>query len=183
MGLKNSTSEFGSVAKWLHWVIAIGIFALIWLGLEQAGMERGPDKMAVRSTHASIALLVFVLMSLRLIWRFMNEVPAHPYDMPGWQKLSSTLVHWGLYLAVFVQLISGAMTIATTGNGLPFFGLFSVPTPFAENGDSHEFWEEIHEPAWIAIAVLLAIHILGALYNHFVAKNDVIRRMTVGIKS
>jgi cytochrome b561 len=183
MGIKNTSSEFGSAAKWLHWLVAIGIVALFWLGLEQSGMERGPEKLALRGTHASIALAVLVLMTLRVIWRLMNEVPAHPDGMPGWQKLSSTLVHLGIYIAVFVQLISGAMVTATGGKPLPFFGLFSVPLPVAENHDNHEFWEGIHESAWIAVAVILGIHILGAFYNHFIVKNDVLRRMTIGVKS
>lgn len=41
MGLRSTTTEWGSVAKALHWLIAIGLFALIYLGLEQSGMERG----------------------------------------------------------------------------------------------------------------------------------------------
>lgn len=182
MGIRNTVNEFGYLAKLLHWLAAIGIFAIIWIGLEQAGMERGDAKMAVRSTHASVALIVFMLMSIRLIWRLTNKVPAHPYSMPGWQKLSATLVHWGLYVAVFFQLVAGSMTIATGGKPLPFFGLFSIPLPVAENHDNHEFWEGIHESAWIAVAVLITVHILAALYNHFIAKNDVLRRMTTGVK-
>ena len=58
MGLKNTSSEFGSLAKWLHWLIALGIFALIYFGLEQAGMDRGPQKQEVRALHSSIALVV-----------------------------------------------------------------------------------------------------------------------------
>jgi len=183
MALRNTALEFGSLAKWLHWLVAIGICLLIWLGLEQAGMEVGAEKSAVRATHASVALIVFGLMSIRIIWRLMNAVPEHPYSMPGWQKLSSTLVHLGLYVAVFVQLLSGPMTVATGGNRLPFFGLFSIPLLIEENSDNHHFWEEVHESAWIAVAVLLIIHILGSLYNHFIARNDVLRRMTTGIKN
>jgi cytochrome b561 len=52
----------------------------------------------------------------------------------------------------------------------------------AENHDAHEWWEGVHEFVWMPVAFLLAIHILGALYNHFVVKNDVLRRMTVGVK-
>jgi len=183
MGLKNTTSEFGSISKLLHWFVAIGIFALIWFGLEQAGMEKGPDRSAVRAIHSSIALVVFGLMSIRLIWRLMNEVPAHPYNMPSWQKLSATLVHWGIYVAVFVQLVAGPMTVATGGNRVPFFGLFSIPLPIAENHDNHEFWEEVHKFTWKIVALLLVVHVLASLYNHFIAKNDVLRRMTTGIKS
>jgi len=181
MGLRNTSLEYGAVAKLLHWLVAIGIFVLIWLGLEQSGLERGPERDEIRFIHASIALAVFVLMSIRILWRFANEVPAHPAGMPEIQKIVAGLVHWGLYVTISVQLVSGAMTIATNGSPLPFFGLFSVPLPVPENHDMHEFWEEVHEPTWIAVAVLVAIHVLGALYNHFIARNDVLRRMTHGV--
>lgn len=182
MGLRNTTAEYGTLAKSLHWLVAIGVFALVFLGLEQSGMERGDEKSEIRFIHASIALAVFALMTIRIIWRFMNAAPAHPGGMAAWQRLSAAVVHWGLYAAVFVQLISGGMTVATGGRALPFFGLFSIPLPVEENRESHEFWEEIHEFAWKIVAVLIVVHILGAIYNHFVAKNDVMRRMTVGLK-
>ena len=58
----------------------------------------------------------------------------------------------------------------------------TIPVPVAKDGDAHEWWEEVHEFMWKPIAFLIALHILGALYNHFIAKNDVLRRMTVGVK-
>lgn len=182
MGLRNTATEFGTLAKALHWLVTIGIFVLIYLGLEQSGMERGPEKDEIRFIHGSIALVVLFLMTIRIIWRWMNEVPAHPDGMAPWQRLSATAVHWGLIVAVFTQLTAGAMIVATAGKGLPFFGLFSIPLPVVENHDNHEWWEEVHEFVWIPIAVLITIHILGALYNHFIAKNDVLRRMTLGMK-
>ena len=115
MGLRNTSNEFGSMAKWLHWLIAIGLVVIFYMGLEQAGMERGPEKSEMRVIHGSIALLVFVLMTVRLIWRFMNEVPGHPDGMPALQRAAATLVHWAIYIAVFAQLVSGPITIATGG--------------------------------------------------------------------
>jgi cytochrome b561 len=182
VGLKNTAQEYGSLAKWLHWLIAIGLFALLYLGLQQAEMERGDERTYIRFVHASIAGVVFLLMTIRIIWRFMNQVPAHPEGMPGWQATVSTLVHWGLYIAVFVQLIAGAIMNGTGGRGIPVFGLFTIPVPVAKSSDAHEFWEEVHEFAWRPVAVLITIHILAALYNHFIVKNNVVRRMTVGLK-
>jgi len=180
VALRNTNEEFGALAKALHWLVAIGMCALIYLGLEQAGMERGDAKSQIRFIHGSIALGVFFLMTLRIAWRFMNDVPGHPDNMPAWQRLSAGLVHWGLYIMIFVQLVSGSMTVATGGRALPFFGLFSIPLPVVESRDDHEFWEEIHEFAWKIVAALIVVHIVGAIYNHFIAKNDVLRRMTVG---
>ncbi|MDH5583409.1 MAG: cytochrome b [Gammaproteobacteria bacterium] len=182
MGLKNTSTEYGTLAKALHWLVAIGLFALIYLGLQQAEMERGDERSYIRFVHASIAAVVLMLMTVRIIWRFMNDVPAHPEGMPAWQRTVATLVHWGLYITVFVQLIAGAIMNGTGGRGIPVFGLFTIPVPVAESGDAHEWWEEVHEFAWRPIAVLITLHVLAALYNHFIAKNDVLRRMTVGVK-
>lgn len=182
MALLNSRTEWGVPAKVLHWLVATGIFVLIYLGLLQSDLPSGDERTQIRLIHGSIALVVLMLMTMRVIWRWMNVAPAHPEGSPAWQNLSATVVHWGLYVAIFVQLISGAMVVATYGKGIPFFGLFNIPVPVAEDHQAHEFWEEVHEPFWWVIVVLVAIHILAALYNHFVAKNDVLRRMTHGVK-
>ncbi|HEY5643890.1 MAG TPA: cytochrome b [Woeseiaceae bacterium] len=182
MGLRNTSIEYGALAKALHWIVALGIFVLIYYGLLQDDMDKGAARDEVRFIHASIALAVFVLMSLRVAWRFLNPVPEHPAGTPAPQKLAADLVHWGLYVVVFVQLLSGMLIVATGGKPLPFFGLFSIPLPVAENHDLHEVFEEVHEVTWILLAVLVAAHVLGALYNHFALKNDVLRRMTHGVK-
>ncbi len=182
MGLKNTAVEYGTLAKALHWLVAIGLFALIYLGLEQAGMESGDEKSRIRFIHASIAAITLILMTIRIVWRFMNEVPAHPDGMPGWQRMISSVVHWGLYIAVFTQLIAGAIMNGTAGRGIPVFGFFTIPVLVTENHDAHEWWEEVHEFAWKPVAALIVLHVLGALYNHFIVKNDVVRRITVGLK-
>jgi cytochrome b561 len=119
-------------------------------------------------------------MTIRIIWRFMNETPAHPDGMPGWQRVAASGAHWAIYAAVYLQLVAGIVTVATNGNGLPFFGT-TIPVPVAENREAHKFWEEIHEFAWKPLAALLVLHVLASLYNHFIQKNNVLRRMTVGV--
>ncbi len=182
MGLRNTSIEYGSVAKALHWLVAIGLFAILFLGWQQADMEGGDARSSVRFIHGSIAAVVLLLMTVRIVWRFMNAVPAHPEGMPAWQRIISSLVHWGLYVTVFAQLVAGAIMNGTGGRGIPVFGLFSIPVPVAKDRDAHEWWEEAHEFMWRPIMVLIVLHVLGALYNHFIVKNDVVRRMTVGVK-
>ncbi len=53
-----------------------------------------------------------------------------------------SLAHCGIYLAVFVQLVSGP----------------------------------------IIVAALLVVHVIGAIYNHVVLGNNVLRRMTTGLQ-
>ena len=182
MGLRNSSEQYGAVTKYIHWLVAAGILTLLYLGLEQADMERGDAKTYLRFIHASVATVVLMLMTVRLIWRFISPTPGHLDGIPGWQKVSASVVHWGLYICIFVQLTAGAMVIATAGKGLPMFGFFSIPLPVEENYDKHEWWEGVHEFIWRPLAALITLHVLVALYNHFFVKNDVLRRMTIGIK-
>lgn len=182
MSIRNTTVEWGWLAKALHWVIAIGVFVLIYFGLEQAGMESGDERSRIRFLHASAATVLLGLMTIRIIWRFMNETPAHADGTTPLQRLVSTVVHAALYVAVFGQLFAGAMMTGTGGRGLPLFGIVSIPLPIAKSEEGHEFWEEVHEFMWKPLAAIVVLHILGALYNHFVLKNDVMRRMTHGVK-
>jgi len=180
VALKNTATDYGSLAKWLHWLIAAGMLVVLGLGLLQAEMERGPQKSELRVIHGSIALTLLLLMTARIIWRWANTVPAHPEGMPSWQRATATLVHWGIYIAVFVQLLSGPMTVATGPGAIPFFNLFSFRLPVAQSEEAHHQWEEVHEFTWKLIAVLLVLHIVGAFYNQFALRNDVLRRMTTG---
>ena len=181
MALRNSRFEYGAAAKWLHWLVALGIVALIILGLLQSDMDSGPQRAAIREVHGSIALLVLALMVLRLAWRWVSVSPAHPPGIPGWQRASAALAHGAIYIAVFVQLVSGALAVATGGKPLAFFGLFSIPLPVAKDRDNHELWEEVHEAGWMLLAALVSVHVVAALYHHFILKNDVLKRMTVGV--
>jgi cytochrome b561 len=138
MPLRNTQLEYGTAAKWLHWLVALGIFALVFLGLLQSDMDSGPERTAIRELHGSIAMLLLVLMTLRLIWRWVNDTPGHPEGVPGWQRASAALVHLAIYIAVFVQLVSGALAVATGGKPIAFFGLFSIPLPVAKDRNAHE---------------------------------------------
>ena len=180
MALRNTQLEYGAAAKWLHWLVALGIVALMILGLLQSDMDSGPQRAGIRELHGSIALVVLTLMLLRLAWRWVNVSPAAPAGVPGWQRASAALVHAAIYVAVFAQLVSGALAVATGGKPLAFFGLFSISLPVAEDHDAHELWEEVHEAGWMVIAALVAVHVLAALYHHFALKNDVLKRMTAG---
>lgn len=182
MGMRNTATEYGVVAKLLHWVVALGIVAMIALGLLQDELGEGQLKGDLEMLHASVGMVLLALMIVRLAWRFGNDVPAHPAGMPAMQKRIADVVHWGLYALIFLQLGSGSLALAYDGDPLPFFGLCELSLPLAENHDLHEVFEELHEGAWIALAVLALLHVGGALYNHVVLGNDVLRRMTHGVK-
>jgi cytochrome b561 len=57
------------------------------------------------------------------------------------------------------------------------FGWFQFPALVAENKGLHETLEGVHEALFYAMLVVAVVHILAALYHHFVLKDGVLRRM------
>jgi cytochrome b561 len=57
------------------------------------------------------------------------------------------------------------------------FGWFQFPALVSENHDLHESLEEVHEVLFILMVAVAVVHIVAALYHHFVLKDSVLRRM------
>lgn len=176
--MKNTAESYGWLAKLLHWVIALLLVGLVYAGLTFNGMERGPERTELAALHKSMALLTLALMTIRLVWKFMNTRPAAPAGTPGWQNTAATLTHWLLYAAVYFQLIAGILVSGQRPIG--FFGLFEIPPLLEQNEEQHELFEGLHAWGWKILAGLVALHVLAALYHHVKLKDNVLRRMTIG---
>jgi cytochrome b561 len=176
--LKNTAQSYGWLAKLLHWVIALLLVGLVYAGLTFNGMERGPERTELAALHKSMALLTLLLMSIRLVWKFMNTRPTAPVGTPGWQNTAATLTHWLLYAAVYFQLTVGILVSGQRPIG--FFGLFEIPPLLEQNEEQHELFEGLHAWGWKILAGLVTLHVLAALYHHVKLKDDVLRRITTG---
>ena len=147
----------------LHWVIAaLFVFQLVF-GEDIVSAYRAyrqgatPTDAAIfdANIHVYVGLTVLVLAAIRLILRFRYGAPPAPAGESNVQKAIAHTAHAVLYLAIFGMPISGA--IAWFG-GIPEAG-------------------EVHELAKPVLIAVVAIHAAGALWQHFVAKTDVLTRM------
>jgi cytochrome b561 len=178
VALRNTTDSYGSLAKWLHWVVVLMLVGLVIAGLIIADMERGPDKDQLEGIHISVGLLLLAIMTLRLVWKLRNPSPADAPGAPAWQNSAAHLTHWALYATIYLQIAIGI--IGEAQRPIAFFGLFAFGPLLERNPERHELFEELHSWGWIVIAVLAGIHVLAALYHHFIQKDNVLRRMTTG---
>ncbi len=175
MALKNTPSEYGSAAKFFHWLIAVLIIGMIVLGLSFDSMAK-PDRLYWINIHKSIGLTIIGLMILRLVWRISNTQPQWP-TMPKWQVVAAHGIHWLLYLAIFVVLFSGWTMSGLGGHTTYYFGLFNATLPLAKNVALEHRLESVHEYTAYIIIALVSIHVLAALKHHFVDKDNVLRNM------
>lgn len=180
MAAKNDADHYGWTARALHWIVFAIIATMLVLGLYFGELERGDRKSLLILIHASFGVTLIVLMVSRLIWRLSNVRPLNPPDAPAWTTPAAAWVHRGLYVAIFAQMTIGVFILATVDRPLPFFGLFEILVPAPYDRDLHEQLEAFHKLGWKIIAALVVVHVLAALWHHFVHRDFVLRRMLTG---
>lgn len=129
----------------------------------------------LRIIHLYTGQLILVFSFVRVMIRLRYPVPPAKNVAP-WMAWSALTVHALLYLAMFAQPISGVLFMQAGGKEVTFYGLV-WPHLIAENVDVHFQIKEIHQFIGNAIYFLILMHAAGALWHHFVLKDDSLRQM------
>jgi cytochrome b561 len=178
----NSEVAWAWPAKALHWIGALAILLLLVHGWWMTHLTPRPERLANYAGHSALGFDLLALTVLRLLWRWLNAVPALPADSKAWERWSAHLTHGGLYVLIFVVSLTGWVTANTMRTPVTK-DIFGIAFPVIPLDRSLRGWfEESH--MWLAyvLAAVVVVHILGALRHHLFKHNDVLRRMTWGAK-
>lgn len=177
MLIKNTTTQYGIVAKSIHWLMALIIIGMLVLGLYMSDLPISELKLQLYGIHKEFGLLILLLVMFRITWRIGNIVPLLPNTIPAWQKFAANAVHWMLYGFMFAMPITGWLMTSAAGLPPSFFGLFVLPALLAPNPDLMNVFIQIH--TWLAYGLIVTFcgHAGAALMHHFINKDDVLKRM------
>jgi cytochrome b561 len=177
MNLRNTSTTFGLVAKTLHWVIALGLWAMFAFGKYLENLELGPDNFHLITRHKAFGILILMLIALRVLWRFIS---APPDALPASRNehLLARATHMGLYILMISTPLFGWIASSATGFSIPFFGLFDVPLLLGENEIIEKRFFALHGYSAMALIALSIAHLGAALYHHFVLGDETLKRMT-----
>jgi cytochrome b561 len=182
MMVRNTLTAWGWPAKALHWIAAAAILVLLVHGWWMTHMVARPERLVNYAWHSALGYDLLVLLVLRLLWRWLNLVPAQPADSMPWEKFAAQAGHIGLYVLMFAVSLTGWM-VATTFRTPMTADLFGLQAPALVTNverSMRNLIEGSHLLLAYVLAALIAIHILGALRHHFIKHNEVLRRMLAG---
>jgi len=175
----STIARYSRTARWFHWSV-FAFVALAYLLVNLRGVPaRGSEARAlIMQGHMVAGLAVFVLVVPRLLHRLRNAPPPIAPPIAAWEATLSRITHVALYAFLIVQPLLGLLSVFAGGHGvvIPFTGL-QIPSPMtADRALSHQI-EDIH--GWIGTIFyyVIGLHILGALWHHFVRHDDTLRRM------
>jgi cytochrome b561 len=158
----------------LHWVTA-ALVVLLW-GIAQVIdlFPKGAPKIAVRSVHIVLGLLLGVVLLMRAVWRARSGRRLPPAKQGVMGYLART-VHIGLYLVVASVVLLGITNAWARGDSL--FSLWKIPKLYPGNPQLKPAIENLHGNFANALLILAGAHALVALVHHFILRDGVLRRM------
>jgi cytochrome b561 len=159
----------------LHWVTAIIVIALWFIG--RSITDLGPEQMdSRRALHVSVAASAWLLLVLRVFWRFRSGHPRIRGQSDLIHYVART-THYTMLLLMIVMLFSGPILVWSSGNPIVIFGALSIPSPFGHVESMSRLAWFIHSNAAILLFWLVLLHIGGALKHLMFHSDDTIVRM------
>ena len=168
--------DYLRVQKIIHWLMSILIMLDLVIAQKFGGDMELWDRLESRVDHATAGMIVAFLFILRIILRYRYGAPSLPSTMPVWQTYMAKAGHYGLYFLMGLLIISGITTANFTTDPIIVFGLINLSSE-VNNVEMFNLIRGVHEFATNAIIALISIHILAAIYHHFIAKDDTTKNM------
>jgi cytochrome b561 len=178
MSIFGTETRYGSPAQLLHWLTAILVLAafLVSTGGPPSRVY-GAANAANLQLHETLGLSVFVLVLVRLVWRFFDRTPADP-PMPGWMALASRVSHWVLYALLLLVPLTALLGTQFAGHAVTtYFGSFGPLLGASQAGIQ---LAEIHGTLGDAIMWLAGLHAAAAIYHHIFRRDRVLKAMLPG---
>jgi cytochrome b561 len=174
-----SGTSYSGTAKALHWTILVLLIAQFIFAWTMPHIGRNTPVTTLISLHFTFGIIIMAVAVVRLVWR-VTHAPPPQEDLPRWQIVLSHIVHWLLYLLLFVVPVLGWMDASRRGMPVEMFGL-ELPKLLATRAPGWGWTGDVHGLlANYAMLALVALHVVAALYHYFVRHDGVLQRMLPG---
>jgi len=169
---KSPPERYHPLLVFLHWLIALLVFAELGVGLFLKSLPNTPSKWGPLDFHMAMGTLIMFLMIARLFTRYMTRRPAAVDSGSPLLNTLAGLVHAMLYLVVIAMAIAGMGIASQAGLNYPGASLpkdfFAFPARFG------------HKYLAILIFILVIAHVCAWAYHQFIKKDRLMSRMSFG---
>ncbi|NDZ81210.1 cytochrome b [Streptomyces sp. SID10853] len=169
--------QFTLFTRWLHWVMALLIVAMIFIG---AGMTASlADYSLLVSVHEPLGAAVLFLAVVRLVNRLMHRGPALPKSMSASERLAAKASEGLLYALMLAQPLIGWGMVSASGKPLALFGTVDVPAVVPTDPELYAVLHRTHLVFGYALFLLFTLHMLAILVHVLVKRDGLFSRMAL----
>jgi len=170
-------ASFPLLSRVLHWLMAVMILAMLFIGLFMASSV-GPNYHLLVTLHRPLGIAILVLAILRLGNRLRSSVPPLPNDLPRLLRRAATASHILLYgLMIALPLVGWGM-LSAGGFPIPLWGQSVLLPPILPHNPVLWSWLRFAHSilAFVLFGLVLA-HIGAALFHGLTRRDGVLRTM------
>jgi cytochrome b561 len=163
----------------LHWVLAWFIIASLAFGFFVLVRvpNADPRKLDMLEWHMGLGMAIFATMLVRLVVRWRTARPAPAGLGTQASARAAGWAHVAFYVLVFAMVATGYATGLIAQLNETVFARSGAPLPA-----TFDAYPTFIAHGWIAsvLAILIGLHVLGALWHWLVRRDGVMRRMGFG---
>ncbi len=177
--LQNSTTQYGSISKILHWAMSASIIGLVLAGFTMINLKDSALKWQIYSLHKTTGLTIMLLVPIRFIWRISQTAPTLAM-LPHREQIGAKWGQYSLYTLMALMPITGWFMSTAAGYPPLLFGSLTWAAPIAKSKATSQLYGQFHwYGAWILTIAVLG-HIGLAMKHHWVNHNKILKRMLPG---
>lgn len=168
-------SKYDPFARLLHWLIVVLLAVQYVVAWTMPEIHRGTQPVGLIAVHLYFGVGIIAVMIVRVLWRLLRKEPGVIEGSASTRRVAY-LTHGLLYLILIVQPLMGWANASSRGWKISLFGI-ELPALSPTGSPLGHALGDVHGVlAWVVLA-LIGLHIVGALYHHFVLRDGVLRRM------
>jgi cytochrome b561 len=158
----------------LHWATAV-LVGLLWSIAQIIDyFPSGAPRIAARSVHIVLGVLLGVILVMRVVWRSRSGQRLSLAN-DGVSGHLARIVHWALYVGLASVVLLGMSNALVRGDSI--FSLFRIPKIYPNMPQLKPRVEKLHQTAANALVILATLHALAGLAHHYIFRDGVMRRM------
>ena len=169
-------THFSLPARVLHWLMAAGILAMLFIGVGMVASVSERHTWLV-SIHKPLGATLLLLVCLRLIVRLIKGTPPLPADLPAWQSAAALASHWLLYLLMFAMPLIGWAMVSASGTPVTLIGAWALPAIAPENADVFAVLRSAHRYLAYLLFATVLLHLAAGLFHGLIRRDGVLRSM------
>ncbi|TCK35234.1 cytochrome b561 [Paraburkholderia sp. BL8N3] len=168
-------TRFSPLQRALHWVMAICILAMLFIGVGMVSTVK-PDYLTLVSIHKPLGVVILVLALIRLVVRLVRGAPPLPADMPVPMKLAAYLSHLAFYGLMIALPLLGYGMLSAADYPVVVFGV-RLPSVLPHSNELHTLLWNAHRFLALCFFALIVVHLAAALFHALVRRDGVFQAM------
>jgi cytochrome b561 len=174
--MSRSLQRFTVLQRLLHWVMAVCILAMLFIGVGMVSTVR-PTYLTLVSIHKPLGAAILVLALIRLAVRLRYGAPALPVDLPAPMKLAAIGSHYALYALMFAMPLLGWGMLSAGAYPVVLYPGWHLPAILSQSDSLHTLLWNAHFYLAFAFFALILLHVAAALFHALVRRDGVFQTM------